>query len=361
MTGLHFVLPGDPATRTGGFIYDARIIEGLRARGLEVAVHSLPDGFPEPSPATRAQARTLFAGLPEGARVVVDGLALGVLPEELKGPAARLDLIGLVHHPLAAESGLAPERQQALFDSERAALELVSQVITTSRHTAEALAPYGVPAGRITPVPPGVDPAPLAEGSGAAGSGGSGGGGLALLCVANLVPRKGHDLLLGALARLADLDWRLTCAGSQARDPDWTGRLRRLCGEAGLDDRVTFRGEIGDAELEALYHGADLFVLASHYEGYGMVFPEAVAHGIPVLATRTGGIPEAAPAEASILVPPGDEAALTAALRRLLAEPAAYAELRAKARTARDGLRRWSDSAALFAEALGYGAERAAR
>jgi glycosyltransferase involved in cell wall biosynthesis len=123
---------------------------------------------------------------------------------------------------------------------------------------------------------------------------------------------------------------------------------------------VAFLGEIDDSELEALYHGADLFVLASHYEGYGMVFPEAVARGIPVLATRTGGIPEAAPAEASILVPPGDEAALTEALRRLLAEPAAYGELRVAARRAREGLRRWSDSAALFAEALGYGSERMA-
>ncbi len=353
MATLHFVLPGDPATRTGGFIYDARIIEGLRDGGLEVAVHSLPDGFPTPSTAIREQAARLFAELPDGARVVIDGLALGVLPEELRPQAGRLDLIGLVHHPLAAESGLSPERQRALFESETAALKLVSQVITTSRHTAEALAPYGVTAERISPVPPGVDPAPLAAGSRD--------GTLALLCVANLVPRKGHDLLLGALARLKDLDWRLTCAGSLARDPAWTDRLRRLCGEAGLDDRVAFLGEIDDSELEDLYHGADLFVLASHYEGYGMVFPEAVAHGIPVLATRTGGIPEAAPAAASILVPPGDESALAEALRRLLAEPAAYARLRAAAREVRDGLRRWSDSAALFADALGYGAERLAR
>lgn len=353
MATLHFVLPGDPATRTGGFIYDNRIIDGLRAHGLEVAVHSLPDGFPAPAPATRARAAALFAGLPDGARVVVDGLALGVLPEELRAQAGRLDLIGLVHHPLAAESGLSSERQRALLESETAALALVSQVITTSRHTAEALAPYGVPAGRITAVPPGVDPAPLAPGSG--------GGALALLCVANLVPRKGHDLLLGALARLKDLDWRLTCAGSPARNPDWAGHLRRFCKERGLGDRVAFLGEIDDAELEDLYHGADLFVLASHYEGYGLVFPEATARGVPILATRTGGIPEAVPAEAAILVPPGDEAALTAALRRLLAEPAAYAELRTAARRAREDLRRWSDSAALFAGALGCGAAARAR
>ena len=353
MATLHFVLPGDPATRTGGFIYDKRIIEGLRARGLKVTVHSLSDGFPAPSPAARERAAALFAGLPDGARVVVDGLALGVLPEELRAQAGRLKLIGLVHHPLAAESGLSTERQQALFASETAALALVSQVVTTSRHTAEALMPYGVPADRITAVPPGVDPAPLAAGSGE--------GAPALLCVANLVPRKGHDLLLGALAQLKDLDWRLTCAGSLVRDPDWTDRLRRLCDDRRLGDRVAFLGEIDDAGLEDLYHGADLFVLASHYEGYGMVFPEAVAHGIPVLATRTGGIPEAVPAEAAILVPPGDEAALTAALRRLLAEPAAFAELRAAARRAREDLRRWPDSAALFAEALGYGVEARAR
>lgn len=350
MTALHFVLPGDPETRTGGFIYDARIIAGLQARGLEVAVHALPDGFPEPPAAVLEAAAALFAGLPDGARVVVDGLALGVLPEIVRPHAERLELIALVHHPLAAENGLAPARQEELFALEQAALTLTPQVITTSRNTAESLAPYGVAAARITAVPPGVDPAPLARGSRAQGSEG---GPLALLTVGSLVPRKGHEVLLTALAQLAELDWRLTCAGSLARDPALVARLRSLCAESGLAERVDFRGEVADAELERLYDGADLFVLASLYEGYGMVYTEAVARGLPVIATRTGGVPEAVPAGAGILVPPGDAAALAETLRRVIGEPEAYAQLRAGARAARASLADWNASAAAFGAALG--------
>lgn len=345
MTALHFVLPGDPETRTGGFIYDARIIAGLRAKGLEVALHALPDGFPEPSATALEAAAALFAGLPDGARVVVDGLALGVLPEILRPNAERLELVALVHHPLAAENGLSPARQEELFALEKAALTLTPQVITTSRNTAESLAPYGVAAERITAVPPGVDPAPLAKGSG--------GEPLALLTVGSLVPRKGHEVLFTALAQLAELDWRLTCAGSLARDPALVARLRSLCAECGLAERVDFRGEVADAELERLYDGADLFVLASLYEGYGMVYTEAVARGLPVIATRTGGVPEAVPAGAGILVPPGDVAALAQTLRRVIGEPEAYAELRTGARAAREGLADWDASAAAFGAALG--------
>ena len=345
MAKLHFVLPGDPETRTGGFIYDRHIIEGLSARGHAVMVHALPADFPDPGPETLHQAEVLFGGLPEGAQVVLDGLALGVLPDVVAPHSARLDLTALVHHPLAAETGLSEARRGALFESEKRALGLVSRIVTTSRHTAEGLADYGVDVDSVVPVRPGVEAAPLAVGSD--------GGPFALLCVANLVPRKGHDVLLSALAQVADLDWRLTCAGNLSREPAWTEELRRRCAEAGLSERVDFCGEVEDAELERLYATADLFVLASRYEGFGMVFSEAVARGLPVIAGRAGGMPEAVPEGAGLLLPPGDEAALAETLRRLVGDPQTYAELRAGARTARGRLRSWAESAALFARALG--------
>lgn len=345
MAKLHFVLPGDPETRTGGFIYDRRITEGLLARGHEVATLALPAEFPDPGPEALRQAEALFAGLPDGVRVVVDGLALGVLPDVVAPHAARLELTALVHHPLAAEAGLSEARRDALFESEKRALALVSRIVTTSRHTADSLADYGVDVGSVVAVHPGVEAAPLAAGSGE--------GPFALLCVANLVPRKGHDLLISALARIADLDWRLTCAGNLSRDPAWTEELCRRCAEAGLAERVRFLGEVEDAELERLYATADLFVLASRYEGFGMVFSEAVARGLPVIAGRAGGMPEAVPEGAGLLLPPGDEAALAEALQRLIGDPQAYAELRAGARAARDRLQSWAESAALFARALG--------
>lgn len=344
MAALHFLLPGDPATVSGGFLYDAKIVAALRESGREVALHALPAGFPCPSAATRAAAERLLAQLPEGAALVVDGLALGALPEPAARHAGRLRLIALVHHPLAAETGLDTAARDRLFESERAALAQVSGVIATSPRTARDLAAYGLPAARIRVVEPGTDPSPLAAGSG--------GEAPMLLCVASLTPRKGHAVLLEALARLRGRPWRLICAGSATRDPACAESLSKLCAKLGLAERVDWLGEVSPDDLDRLYHGADLFVLASHHEGYGMVLAEALMRGLPIVATRAGAIPETLPAEAACLVPPGEPAALAGALAPLLEDPAARASLATAARRGRESLPSWTEAGARFAAAL---------
>lgn len=344
MKSAHFLIPGDIETRTGGYLYDRRIMAGLSALGWQVELHCLDASFPVPTPAAlRGAAETLMA-LPEGALTVIDGLALGALPEIVGIHRERLRLVGLVHHPLALETGLAADLQDRLRISERAALTHARQIIVTSPHTVRALADYGVSAQRCAVVVPGTDPAPLAQGSG--------GGEPILLCAASLTPRKGHAVLFQALKRMKSLPWRLRCAGSTTLDPSTAVTLRSLAVELGLADRIEWLGELDAAALAACYQCADVFVLPSWYEGYGMVLAEALAHGLPIVSTTAGAIPDTVPAGAGLLVPPGDELALAETLSRVLTESELRERLADGARLARATLPDWPSACARFASVL---------
>jgi glycosyltransferase involved in cell wall biosynthesis len=347
-----FLVPGELGTRTGGYVYDRHIIEGLRARHWEVEVLSLGEGYPAPEDAALARAAHVIESLPDGTLAVMDGLAFGVLPELVREHARRLDWVALVHHPLALETGLDPDRQQALFDSEQRALAHARGVIVTSPSTARALANFDVEASRIVVVEPGTEPAPLATGSGRDA--------LSLLCVATVTPRKGHALLVEALAGLKDRPWVLLCAGSLAMDPACAAALRQAIDAHGLRERVLLHGEQDEAGLRALYAEADAFVLPSFHEGYGMALAEALAHGLPVISTRAGAIPDTVPDAAGMLVTPGDAVELRAALQRLMDDAAWRAQLGAGARAARTQLPSWAQSSARFAAALA-GFQRQAR
>ncbi|WP_425584145.1 glycosyltransferase family 4 protein [Variovorax defluvii] len=339
-----FLLPGDPETRTGGYTYDRHIVAGLRALGWEVELQSLGAGYPSPDATALARAARVVEALPDGALAVVDGLAFGVLPDLAGQHAQRLCWVALVHHPLALETGLHADAQRLLFDSERRALAHARGVIVTSPSTARALAAFGVEAGRIAVVEPGTAPAPL--------SAGSGGEGLSLLCVATVTPRKGHALLVEALAGLKDRPWVLHCAGSLSMDGACASALRKAIEHHGLQARVLLHGEQDEAGLRALYAKADAFVLPSFHEGYGMALAEALAHGLPVVSTRAGAIPDTVPAEAGLLVAPGEVPALREALRLLMDDGASRARLAAGARTARARLPDWARSSERFGAAL---------
>lgn len=339
-----FLVPGDLDTRTGGTIYDRRIVEGLRALRWRVDVQSFGEGWPMAGDAARSLARRVVEALPDDTLAVVDGLAFGAMPELAQAHAKRLRWVALVHHPLALETGLDAGARAALFDSERRALSAAHGVIVTSPSTARALAAYEVPASRITVVEPGTEPAPLAAGSGADA--------LSLLCVATVTPRKGHALLIDTLAGLRDRRWVLHCAGSLTMDAACAGGLVQAIDRHGLGARVVLHGEQDEAGLEGLYARADLFVLPSFHEGYGMALAEALSHGLPVISTAAGAIPDTVPADAGVLVPPGDGDALRAALRRVMDDGAWRARLAAGARAARERLPTWADSRARFASAL---------
>ncbi len=373
-SAVYVVIPGDLETRTGGYGYDRRIIAGLRDRGWAINVVHLDDSFPAPTAGARAHAAQALASIPAGSTVLIDGLAHGAMPDEVEREAARLTIVALVHHPLAAETGIDPALAAALEISERRALAATRSVVVTSRATARALAEYGVTADRITVVEPGTDAAPLTsrDADRVRSDPASGGsektrpaGELALLCVATLTPRKGHELLLSALDAIPHRHWTLTCAGSLERDPATVARVRARLREAKLEDRVSFSGDLDAAALADAYHRADLFVLATFYEGYGMAVAEALARGIPVVSTATGAIEDLVlgsvrlqpDRDAGIVVPPGDLAAFTAALSRVLGDADLRARLAANARAVRDRLPTWDAAAAAMAGAL----ERARR
>lgn len=341
---LHFIHPGAIDAPTGGSLYDTRVIQELRRTGWCVELHELPGKFPNADVTARAAAAALLNGLPDGARVIVDGLALPAFADVLPDAATRLTPMALVHHPVSDETGLTPDQQNTLRATEIALFEIVRRIVVPSPAMARRLADFGVPGDRVFVVEPGTDPAPRARGSG--------GPAVHLLCVASLTPRKGHLGLIAALDACADLEWRLTCAGPTDRDSKTTAAVARALDAAGLADRVALAGAVRGAALDGLYAAADLFVLASHYEGYGMAFAEAMARGLPVIASGGGAVGDTVPDSAGLVVAPGDTAALTGALRALIADPGLRAAKAAGAFAAGQALPVWPTAAARFAAAV---------
>jgi glycosyltransferase involved in cell wall biosynthesis len=303
---IAFAVPGALNTRTGGYGYDRRLIAGLRMRGFAVRHLAWADSFPTPDQAALAAAAHSLAERPAGSIVIVDGLAFGAMPEIALIEGGRLRLVALVHHPLALETGATAGMESV----ERAALCHARAVIATSDATAETLSgAYGVPAERLIVALPGTDPAPAAPRAGDPPH---------LLSLGSVTERKGHDILVTALAAIADLPWRCSIAGSLDRTPETVRLLGQQIETAGLGARIRLLGEVADAA--ALYAQADIFVLASRHEGYGMAYAEALARGLPVVGTSAGAIPSVVPAAAGALVAPDDPAALAAALAHLITD-----------------------------------------
>jgi glycosyltransferase involved in cell wall biosynthesis len=342
---LHFIVPGALEQRTGGYVYDEHVVSGLRALGWIVRVHSLEGHFPEPDSRAAESLGKALESIPDGARVVIDGLAMGGLPDPVRDQAGRLRIVSLVHHPLSEETGLDEETRRRFKESERAALEPCRGVVVTSTFTKSVLADFGVPEAKIAVVRPGTDPAPTADGPPA-------GQPPVVLCVATVTPRKGHEVLVAALERLVDVPWTCVCVGGLDRAVEYAQGVREQVARADLEDRIAFVGERAGKALEDLYRGASVFVLASWYEGYGMALSEAIARGLPVVSTTGGAIPHTVPSDAALLVPPGDAEALAEALRSVLTDDAARERLASAARQRASQLPDWDTSTRAFAEAV---------
>lgn len=328
---LHVVVPGPLEQRTGGYLYDARMVDGLRGLGWSVEVLNLEGSFPGGDELARAALTGALESLADGDRVLIDGLAMGGLPGPIKAHGGRLRILSLVHHPLADETGLAAVEQSRFTASEREALRPCLGVLVTSAYTARRLEAYDVAPSKVRAVPPGTEPGQAAEGPGR-------GEPPRLLCVGTVTPRKGQDVLVAALARISDLDWTCVCAGSLDRDVAYVRSVRERVRDAGLEQRIEFVGEHPGDVLDELYRTSSLFVLASHYEGYGMALAEALARGLPVVSTTGGAIPFTVPGECGVLVPPGDDRALAEALRSLLAGTQAGGAVASAAPSRRDTL-----------------------
>ncbi|MGY4911869.1 glycosyltransferase family 4 protein [Micromonospora aurantiaca (nom. illeg.)] len=339
MTVVHVVLPGDiddPADPSGGNAYDRRVCRGLSARGWTVREHQVPGGWPHPGPRERADLAGLLGGLPDGVPVLLDGLVASTVPDVLAPHAARLRLVILVHLPIEGET-------------EARSLAAATAVVATSAWTRDRLLDrYRLRPERVTVAPPGVDAAPVADGT-------AGGG--RLLCVAAVTPVKGHDVLAAALTEVDDLDWTCDWVGPPDRDRAFADRLRGRLIATGLAGRVRLTGPRTGPGLAATYAAADLLVQPSRRETYGMVVTEALARGVPVLASDTGGLPDTlghAPGgdRPGLLVPPGDPGATAAALRRWLTDPGLRDRLRRAARQRRHTLTGWPVTVDRLATAL---------
>ena len=342
---MAFAVPGDLATPTGGYGYDRRVIAELRALGWHVDVVLLGDGFPRPTADERAIALSRLQALPEDVPIIVDGLALGALPEEAEKISQRAPLVALVHHPLALETGLSRTDIDKFFESERRALAAAHSVIVTSPYTSERLSEdYDVPPESITVAPPGTDRGTPAKGSTD--------GTVRLLSVGSVVPRKGFDVLIAALAPIARLPWRLTIAGDRTRDPATAVKLQEAIVEHKLADRVDLLGALSREQLDTLYSSSDIFVLASHFEGYGMAYAEAMAHGLPIIGTTGGATMDTVPASAGVLVDPASVMALTRALRMLIENQNERRWFASGALAASNDLPTWKETARIVADAL---------
>lgn len=344
MRPLVFVVPGRLDTRTGGSIYDRRIVEGLRQRGVSVDIVELDGTFPFPDQRAVEHARERFASLGDGRIAIVDSLVLGALPSLVCAAANRTPIVALIHLPLAADPGMDAGVARSFEEGEGQALAVSSLIVVTGRATLSLLQRYSPPQKRVVVVEPGTDRKPVAVGSRGAS--------LQLLCVATINSGKGHDVLLRALAQSGTAQWRLTCAGSLTRDPATVDRLRATIRALGLDDRVELAGELDDAELDRVHDRSDLFVLATLRETYGMAVAEALASGLPVVSTATGAIPTLVGDHAGIVVPPGDVTALADALRRVLDDASLRSRLSEGARLVREQLPTWDVAVDRFHDAL---------
>lgn len=305
-----FAIPGDPDTPTGGYVYDRKLIA---ASGGALTALRLPGGFPFPSKAELTEARDalLTAG-----PALIDGLAYGALPVELID-ALPCRPVALCHHPLGLEAGLDEATSRRLIETERAALSRAAHVVVTSEATKRTLlADFGLAEGGVTVAPPGLDRAPMAAFHNAEPVEPP-----TILTVASLTPRKAHDVLADALALIADRDWRAVWAGPDDRADDWAAAIRERVGARGLSDRIDLTGAASAETLDRLYHEASVFCLPSRYEGYGMVFAEAMMRGLPVVACE-GEAQREVIGEAGRLVPVDDAKALASTLAAMLDDAA---------------------------------------
>jgi glycosyltransferase involved in cell wall biosynthesis len=343
MTRASFLIPGDLSLPTGGYAYDRRVLGMLSANGVDGTHVELPASFPNPTEADLAETEKIVDVLPRDTVLLIDGLAYGAMPSEL---IRRFDrpIVALCHHPLALEAGLSPARAAELKASETTALGLAHEVIVTSPATSAILTrEFAVAPDRITVALPGTDPARRACGTGSP---------IQLLAVGSLVPRKGYDVLMRALAKIDGRDWHLNIAGADDRSSRTAAELRDLISALGLDRHVTLNGAVSDECLAELYAKADLFVMSSLFEGYGMVLAEAMARGLPIVSTTGGAAAETVPDGVAIKVPPGNVDALTEALRTVLHNAALRTEMANASWCAGRALPKWEDTARIIADVI---------
>lgn len=352
---LGLVIYGSLETLSGGYLYDRKLVEYLLGRGDTVEIISLP---------WRSYRRHLVDNFD---RLLIEKLAGAdydlLLQDELNHPSlfwlnrrlrrrASYPLVAIVHH-LRCREGWPAWQKRFYRMLERRYLASVDGFIFNSAATRDSVRALlnTEPPGVIAP--PGgdhlgieVDPNEIRRRAGE-------GGALKLLFLGNLIPRKGVHNLLTALARLPEADWRLTIAGSPEVDPAYAAALRRQIGQMAAPERITLRGRVSDEQAAALLRSHDVLAMPSYHEGFGIVYLEAMASGLPVIASADGGAREMVQDGVNgFLIKPGDTVAIAGYIARLAVDRELLVRMSLAARERYRAHPTWEERMELVRQAL---------
>ena len=341
MTKAVFAIPGNKDRRTGGFIYEATVLDQLNAMGCQTAHLILPDSFPNPTPTDMERALDALRAVPETQPIIVDGLVFGAIdPAGLA--TVNAPLIAMIHHPLGLETGLSDDESSFLLQNEAAAIRHADHIMVPSPHTRDILVrDFGADPARTTIALPGFKRPQMAHAPADPPL---------ILSVGLLTERKGHDVLIDALSQITDLAWQAEIVGKD-HDRKTATTLREQVHRLDLTDRVRFMGELDEDTLAQRFSAASIFALATRYEGYGMVLSEAMLYGLPIVSCSVGAVPDTV-GNSGILVPVDDATAFADALRQLLTVSDTYTSFQAKALIRAKALPTWEETAQKFVDAI---------
>jgi len=336
-----FAIPGDKDRRTGGFIYEARVLDELNALGCDTEHLVLRDSFPAPTPEDMQATLKQLQAVDPNRVIILDGLVFGSLdPAGLA--AVKAPVIAMLHHPLGLETGIDPALAEHLLRNEAACIQHAAHIVVPSPHTAAILTDdFGANRSKMSVALPGFDrpirqpkrtDTPL------------------IVSIGLLTERKGHDVLLDALFQITDLPWQAEIIGKR-HDDTTADALIAQSQALSLQDRVNFAGEMDTTAMQDRLNAASIFTLATRYEGYGMVLSEAMLFGLPIVSCATGAVPDTV-GDAGILVPVDDAAVLAEALRHLLTNDPARIALADASLKRSENLPTWRDTAQIMADAI---------
>ncbi|TLM74961.1 glycosyltransferase family 4 protein [Pseudarthrobacter sp. NamB4] len=363
MPRIRLLVPGNIHHHSGGNAYNARLVQGLKALGTDVEVLAVEGSWPYASASARRQLGSLLgawetAAGPEPALNLVDGLIAMGAPDELEfaAKAGRKTWV-LVHMPAPAH-----------HDFEARSLRAATGVVCTSTWASKVLEErHGLYGFHVAL--PGTDPAPPAKGSVPPH----------IIVVAALLPNKDQLLTVSAFAGLRDLEWTASFVGSDQADEEYAAKVRAAVRDQGLDDRMRLTGELTGEALESEWNRANLSLLVSRAEAFGMVVTESLARGIPVIVRDGTGAVEALRLGCSkqndskeydlkedddgrrlpgakVTLPadddPANPALLAEVVRRWLTDEGTRAAWRARAEEARGRLPGWDQTAAGVLEVM---------
>jgi glycosyltransferase involved in cell wall biosynthesis len=316
---LHFLIPGDINTLTGGYVYDKIIINGLRNLGYGITVHQLGGDFPFPSAENLEHCKRILDSIPNRELVFIDSLAFGPMHMLLKDYQGKNPILPIIHLPLSQNPNYNEESKKLLAEQERRAFDYANSVVAVSWFTKQLIVGYGVNPDNVWVITPGVFRVPRkTEYPGLPEN---------ILCVGSFLPGKGQLVLVHALADMQQYAWSLSMYGIPEFDTDYVQSIKKTIDEAGLAKRVLMHKQVSGDELNAAYLRTDLFILPSLFENFSMALNDALIHGIPVITTTAGGIPFSVPKSMGLFISPGSQGELKQAIKELLTNSSLYKHL----------------------------------